>query len=192
MTRVSARVVGALAAVVLVVGAVPALAAKTHKAQYTNTPNAALRDCSRNDPLKGHYTVSVLNQALKELSPSGLQYTACETVLQNAIDSLLVKHHTHGVPQSTPRKSHVTPATRGSGPQSPTRRRIRQLKNVGGLPVILPSGQTLTPGAVSTRGSSFLSGLPTPLLIVLAALLAAVVAVAARSLQRIVRARRSV
>jgi hypothetical protein len=57
--------------------------------------------------------------------------------------------------------------------------------------VALPGiGQTVTPGTVTDRGASFLSSLPTPLLIVLAALLATVLAVSARSINNIVRSRR--
>jgi hypothetical protein len=58
--------------------------------------------------------------------------------------------------------------------------------------VVLPTtGQTVTPGTVTDRSASFLSSLPTPLLIVLAALLATVLAVSARAITNLVRARRT-
>jgi hypothetical protein len=44
---------------------------------------------------------------------------------------------------------------------------------------------------VTVHSASFLSSLPTPLLIVIAALLAAVVAVGGRALHQLVRTRRS-
>ncbi len=51
--------------------------------------------------------------------------------------------------------------------------------------------RVVTPGTVTAHSAGFLSTLPTALVIVLAALLAAVVAVAGRALQNVVRARRS-
>ena len=70
--------------------------------------------------------------------------------------------------------------------------RPKNLKQGAGLPVVLPgTGQTVTPGEVTASGASFLSSLPTPLLAILAALLAVVLAVSARAINNIVRTRRS-
>lgn len=187
MTRSFARVLlGALAAA-LIFGAPIADAANP------NTPTAALRDCSAgHDPLVGHYSVRVLQQAQADLKTSSLQYTTCEQVLHNAIQALLAHRTAHHPPPG----GKVTRSTHSAAPsaQPPTtavvNRRLSQVRAAGSAPAFI-SGQTVTPGAVTVRSSSFLSGLPTPLLIVLAALLATVVAVGARALHQIVRARRS-
>ena len=184
MTRVSARLVAAALAAVLILGTSTAVAA------YKNTPSQALRDCSAgHDPLVGHYSVKVLQTALHDLHTNSLQYTTCADALQNAIDSELAKPKSgagsHG---------RVTLHGRGGSGKSPpgiVKQRVNSVKKLGGAPFLLPNGQSVTPGAVTVRSASFLSSLPTPLLIVLAALLAAVVAVGGRAIHQLVRTRRS-
>jgi hypothetical protein len=174
--------------------------ADAHSSSFNKQVRAALRDCASTSSgsLKGHYSLKVLQTALKDVKAEALQYTGCADVLLAAIhkDSL-------GAPKPTP-KTHpsVTPVKgRHVAPpsahgvvrhnQQQIRRRVDKLANEGGLPVTLPSGQTVTPGVVTSRSASFLSNLPTPLVIVLAALLAAVFAVGGRALHQVVRARRS-
>jgi hypothetical protein len=163
MNRVYARLAAAALAAVLVFGATSADAANK------NTVGAALHDCGQgHDPLAGHYSVKVLQTALHDLHTNSLQYTTCADALQNAINSQLAKP-THNV----------------------VKQRVNRVKKLGGAPFLLPSGQSVTPGAVTVHSASFLSSLPTPLLIVLAALLAAVAAVGGRALHQLVRTRRS-
>ncbi len=139
------------------------------------------------DPLVGHYSVKVLQAALRDLHTNSLQYTTCADALQNAIDSQLAKHKSH------PRGRVTLPAS--GGPAKPTtnvvKQRVGRVKKLGGAPFLLPNGQSVTPGAVTVHSASFLSSLPTPLLIVIAALFAAVVAVGGRALHQLVRTRRS-
>ena len=182
MTRVYGRVAAVAMAAVLVFGATTASAA------YKNTATAALKDCGAgHDPLAGHYSVKVLQTALRELRTNSLQYTTCADALQNAINAALA--------QPKARHGKVTLPRRGGPAIKPTpdivKQRVNRVKSIGGAPFRLPSGQSVTPGTVTVRSASFLSSLPTPLLIVLAALLAAVVAVGGRALQQVVRARRS-
>lgn len=183
MTRWTRVVAAALAAAVV---AFPAAAA-AHKPKYTNTTGSALRDCSAGHyPLKGHYTIKVLQAALKKLGTGTLQYTNCADVLTHTIAQLELAARGKG-------RTHVggrvtLPAHSAS---SVIKRRLHALKKSGGLPVILPGGQTVTPGVVTARSSSLLSSLPTPLLIVLAALLATVLAVSARAINNLVRTRRT-
>jgi uncharacterized protein (DUF2237 family) len=182
MTRVYARLAAAALAAVLVFGATSADAANK------NTVTAALHDCGQgHDPLVGHYSVKVLQTALHDLHTNSLQYTTCADALQNAINSQLSRPRTQ-------RHGKVTLPGQG-GPAKPTpnlvKQRVNRVKKLGGAPFLLPSGQSVTPGAVTLHSASFLSSLPTPLLIVLAALLAAVVAVGGRALQQLVRTRRS-
>ena len=187
MLRRSARVLVALLAVVWSIAG-----AEVAYARYPNTVHAALDDCGAgHDPLVGHYSVAVLHKALKELNTDSLQYTTCPDALTQALRAdLLVKTK----PPTRPRSGK--PVTKPSGPvikpsQKAIRRRVDHLQNWGGGQITLPTGETVTPGAITARSAGFLSNLPTPLLVVLAALLAAVAAVAGRALQTVVRARRT-
>ena len=184
MTRVHARLAAAALVAVLVFGTTSADAANK------NTVAAALHDCGQgHDPLVGHYSVKVLHTALHDLHTNSLQYTTCADSLQNAIDSQLSRPR-----PGTHRGGRVTLPGQG-GPAKPTpdvvKQRVSRVKKLGGAPFLLPSGQSVTPGAVTVHSASFLSSLPTPLLIVLASLLAAVVAVGGRALHQLVRTRRS-
>ena len=182
MTRVYARLAAAALFAVLVFGATSADAANK------NTVTAALHDCGQgHDPLVGHYSVKVLQAALHDLHTNSLQYTTCADALQNAINSQLAK------PKPHPRGRVTLPGRGGTVKPTPNlvKQRVSQVKKLGGAPFVLPSGQSVTPGAVTVHSASFLSSLPTPLLIVLAALLAAVVAVGGRALHQLVRTRRT-
>jgi hypothetical protein len=158
---------------------------------YPNTVNGALTDCSNNDPLKGHYSLKVLQAALKQVKAQALQYTGCADALTAAIQA---QSAGSPPPSGTPERGKVT---RPSAPvyvrngQKAIKSKVNHLQHEGGSSLTLPTGQTVTPGSVGARSASFLSSLPTPLLIALAALLAAVAAVGARALQTVVRARRS-
>jgi hypothetical protein len=186
MLRRPARALVALLAVWSIAGAEVAYAA------YPNTVGGALHDCGAgHDPLVGHYTVTVLHKALKELNTNSLQYTTCADALQAALEADLLSK-----PKPPTRPPPGKPVTKPSGPvikpsQNAIRERVDHLQSWGGGPIKLPSGVTVTPGAVTAHTAGFLSNLPTPLLVVLAALLAAVVAVSGRALQTVVRARRT-
>ena len=194
MTSRPARVlVGVLVALSLF-GTATAFA---HSKHFNKELRAALRDCasSRNGQMKGHYSLKVLQTALKDVKAEQLQYTGCADVLIAAIrtDSI-------GKPKPPVNHNKTTnaghPVTKPTGPvikpaQKQIRNRVHRLTHEGGAPLTLPNGDTVTPGTVTAHSAGFLSTLPTALVIVLAALLAAVVAVAGRALQNVVRARRS-
>ncbi len=66
MARVRPRL--AVAALVVVLLAAPVSASAAKRSGYPDTPNAALRDCEAGHyPLRGHYTIRVLQQAVKKL-----------------------------------------------------------------------------------------------------------------------------
>jgi hypothetical protein len=201
MTSRPARV---LIAVLVAFSLAGTAVADAHTSPFTKHVRAALRDCATNDPLKGHYSLKVLQKALNDVKAEALQYTGCADVLIAAIraDSL-------GAPKPKTPHSSITPnrGNRGgtgtktgtkpashpvvvSHGQKAIRNRIDRLQSEGGGPIKLPSEQTVTPGVVAVHSAGFLSTLPTPLLIVLAVLLAAVVAVGGRALQTVVRERR--
>jgi hypothetical protein len=189
MLRRLARALVALLAVWSIAGAGVAYA----HARYPNTVGGAMHDCGAgHDPLLGHYSVAVLHKALKQLKTNSLQYTSCADALQAALNADLI----HRVKPPTKPPPSGKPVTKPSGPvikpsQKAIRKRVDHLQSWGGGPIKLPTGVTVTPGAVTAHTAGFLSNLPTPLLVVLAALLAAVVAVAGRALQTVVRARRT-
>jgi hypothetical protein len=192
MIRPRVRVLPAVLACALL--AAPVSVAAAVATQYKDTPRAVIKDCSAGHyPLKGHYTIKVLQEALDRLNASGDQYTNCADVIKATISKLELAAHrgSSGGGSSHPR-SKVTRGT-GNGAHSSNiaKRRLQKLTSGGGLPVVLPGiGQTVTPGTVTDRGASLFSNLPTPLLVVLAALLATVLAVSARSINNLVRARR--
>ncbi len=192
MTSVRARVVTAALVAVLLVVPASALA----KTRYPDTPKGALNDCGDgNYPMKGHYTIKVLQQALKEQVAYKLQYTNCATILTQTIHKLELTARHSGGGSSNARSGRATQGAHSGAHSSvadPIKKRIHSLKSGGGSPVLLPlSGQTVTPGTVSARGSTFLSSLPTPLLIVIAVLLASVLAVGARAINNVVRTNRT-
>ena len=192
MTSRPARVFIAVLAAWSLAGTAVAYA---HSSSFNKQVHAALRDCAStsNGSLKGHYSLKVLQTALKDVKAEALQYTGCADVLLAAIhkDSLGTPKPK---PSITPNRGKVTlPSSHGvvRHNQKQIKNRVHRLKNEGGTPLTFPSGQTVTPGVVTAHSAGFLSTLPTPLLIVLAALLAAVVAVSGRALHQVVRARRS-
>jgi hypothetical protein len=185
MTRLAARVCATALAALLAFGGTLAWAG------YPNNWHGVLSDCGAgNDPLVGHYSLSALDGALAHLSGSNAEYSNCYQAIEAARRALLAKqigsssgkhhggtrHHGSGGPV-LPSRSAVTPI----------KKRIHDAISAGSKPVNY-GGRTITPGAVSARGSSLL---PTPLLIVLAALAAALAAAGGVVVQRIVRARRT-
>jgi hypothetical protein len=184
MTRPSARLVAAALAAVLICGGATANAA------YPNTPSGALKDCNQgHSHLVGHYSLKVLQQALRDLKTNSLQYTNCADVLTQAIQALELTTHKPTHPRGS---GKVTRGQKGPAPTTPDliKKQLNELNAQGSGPTTI-SGRTVTPGTVTVRGASFLSSLPTPLLIVLAALLATVIAVSVRTIHQVVRSRRT-
>ena len=149
MTSVRARVV--TAALVAVLLAVPASALA--RTRYPDTPKGALNDCGDgNYPMKGHYTIKVLQQALKEQVAYKLQYTNCATILTQTIHKLELTARHSGGGSSNARSGTATQGAHSGAHSSvadPIKKRIHSLKSGGGSPVLLPlSGQTVTPGTV--------------------------------------------
>jgi hypothetical protein len=191
MTSRTARVFVAVLAAASLAGTATADA---HTSKFEKKVYAALRDCanSENGSLKGHYSLKVLQTALKDVKAEPLQYTNCATVLTAAIRADTLGHpKTPSNPHNNTGRVTRTPRPTIRPAQKQIKSKVHKLTHEGGMPITLPTGENVTPGTVTAHSASFLSGLPTPLLIVLAALLAAVVAVSGRAIQNVVRARRS-
>jgi len=184
MTRLAARVCAIALAALLAFGGTLAWAG------YPNNWHGVLKDCGAgNDPLVGHYSLSSLDGALAHLSGSNAEYSNCYQAIEAARRALLAKvigggtHHGKKPPGH--HRSHPVIPSQSSVTPIPTR--IKDAITQGSKPVKVGT-HTITPGTVAARGSSLL---PTPLLIVLAALLASLVAAGGVALQRVVRARRT-
>jgi len=205
----------AVLAVVLTFAGAPAYA------NYPDTVKGAHRDCGAgNYPLKGHYTIAVLQKALSTLSTSAAEYSTCKDALEQAIHAAEVAArpkpkppvttHTSTTPTTTTTttttthttthrkakraKAHPHPKPKPKDPTGNTgpisSQRVSAAVTNGKQPQSL-HGVVYTPGAITTRSSSFISSIPDPLLAVLAALVAGLGVLGGLTARRIVRARRT-
>ena len=177
----------ALAAVAIAV----LLGSSTAYAGYPNTPRGAQHDCGAgHDPLVGHYSASVLEKALASLSGSDAEYTNCVDALRSALRALL--NHKHSGGGSTTKgggsTTTTTPSSTSISPPGVIRKTLRIASLEGRRPRTI-GGVTVTPGTVAN--SAFLNSIPTPLLVVLAALAAILLGVSAYMVRTFVRARRT-
>lgn len=188
MTRSALRLALAAMAAVVVLGS------GTAYAGYPDTPTGAQHDCGAgHDPLVGHYSAAVLAKALATLSGSDTEYTNCVDALRSALRALIDRNHPsgHGSKGRTGGGSHTTTtgtSTTVALPSSVIRQTLHAARAQGKLPKDV-NGVTVIPGAVAN--SAFLNTIPTPLLVVLAALGAMLLAVGAYLLRSFVRARRT-
>jgi len=179
MTRYALRLALAAVAVTVVLGSATAYAG------YPDTPTGAHHDCGAgHDPLVGHYTAKVLAKALATLSGSDAEYTNCSDALRNALRALIDRKHTGGGSngRSGGRHTRTTGTNTAIAPPPLIKKTLHAARVEGKLPKNI-NGVTVTPGAVAT------STIPTPLLVVLIALGAILLAVSAYLLRRLVRAR---
>ena len=178
----------ALAAVLAAVVLGPA----TAYAGYPDTPRGAQADCGAgHDPLRGHYTAAVLTRALATLSGSDVEYTNCEDALKTALRALLNRKHQTGHGTHHPSGGGGKPAGGGpsvSPPPNIIRHTINAARAKGAQPQTI-GGVTVTPGAVAN--SAFLNSIPAPLLVVLCALGAILLAISAYLVRTRVRSRRA-
>ena len=190
MTRSRARVALGTVAAILAFAVLPAYAAA-----YPDTPKGALSDCGANDPLVGHYSVKVLQTALHDLTGSAADYSTCKDALEAALHAALLPHpKPHRTTPGTATRTQTTTTARPTTPANlaPPNLIANEIKagvQSGGKPRPV-SGRVVAPGAVVARDSSFFSTVPTPLLVVLGALLATAVALTVRATRNLVRARR--
>ena len=172
MTRYALRLALATVAVVVVLGSATAYAG------YPDTPKGVHADCGAgHDPLVGHYTAAVLEKALATVSGSDAEYTNCVDAIRSALRALIAHNH----PRGHPGKGHSGGGTKTTTGTSTTvalppsiRQTLHAARAQGKLPKNV-NGITVTPGAVANAG--FLNSIPTPLIVVLAALGAILLAV---------------
>jgi hypothetical protein len=169
----------ALAFLLLAVAPAAALAAHHKK----TTPPAVAQvyaDCKKHNSLQGHYSLAILEQALADMKTDVKEYSICADEIQNAENKLV--GGSHPLPRVSPAERHRIAKNAATS--------LKQAKQQGGAPLNL-GGQRIAAGAVGLRGSSFLADLPTPILVLLAVLLALGSVPVALRAQAFVRARRS-
>jgi hypothetical protein len=149
---------------------------------------ALIRDCLQNGKITGHYSPQDYNQALAHLPTDVSEYSDCLDVIRRARLSAAGGKGNGGGggggratinPRLDP-LAHAAPGERAA---------VLHARSSGSAPVDV-GGQLVRPGVVAVRSSSIFNALPTPLLVVIAALLSIAAAVAGRRMRDLVRARR--
>jgi hypothetical protein len=150
--------------------------AKHAKKKVPASVEALINDClQHDDKLTHHYPAKLLQEALNDLPTDVAEYSACADTIQQA--ELADIAASRQVPNP-------------SGDAKDASGKLKAASTLGSKPVEV-GGQELVAGVVVLRGNSLLSALPTPLLLVLIALLAVGVVPLAQTTRRLVRARRS-
>jgi hypothetical protein len=136
---------------------------------------ALIRDCLDHDGvLTHHYSATLLKDALADLPTDIAEYTTCADAIRQA------------------ELAEIAPARNlpnGLGDKN-AQSKLDQGRKLGGKGVDL-DGHQVAVGAVVVHGSSLLDALPTPLLLVLVALIAIAGVPLTQAARRLVRARRA-
>jgi hypothetical protein len=136
--------------------------------------------CTHGQSLSG-FSQSAYSQALKELSADAEEYTDCASLIRQAqIAAAGGQGGAAGSGSAIPVALVATPAELKA---------ISHAKHAGSGPVNV-GGQVVQPGVVHANVASAFSTLPSPLLAVLALMLAALFALAVGFARRRIRARR--
>jgi hypothetical protein len=141
---------------------------------------AVIHDCSDHGRITGHYTQKQYAQALAELPADINEYSDCEALIRRAQLAAAGGHSGGG--------GGASPSNALSTANRSERAALRAAVQAGSHPFDI-GGRLVRPGVVAVRSSVF-NALPTPLLIALAALLAAALGAAGHRVWTIVRARR--
>jgi hypothetical protein len=151
-----------------------------HHKQVPAAVTQVWADCTHHNSLQGHYPAKVLEQALADLPTDDKEYSLCADEIENAEAQEVGGSHQLPSGSSAEQKqlaenaANALKTAQGAG---------RGSLNLG--------GEKIAAGTIALRGSSFLSDLPTPLLIVLAMLFALASVPFGLRIQRLVSARRS-
>jgi hypothetical protein len=137
--------------------------------------------CTHNESLSG-FSQSDYRKALGELSADTEEYSDCSSRIREAQLAAAATAHGGAATQST-----GTPVAIAATPAQ--RRSIEHAEQAGSEPVELGGGQVIHPGVVHVDVASALSSLPTPVLALLAFLLAGLLVMAGGQLRKRVRGR---
>jgi hypothetical protein len=168
-----------LALAALLLALTPSGAPAAHHRKVPAAVAQVWSDCTHHNSLQGHYSAKVLEQALADLPTDDKEYSLCADEIENA--------EAQGVGGS-----HRLPSESGAEQQQLAKNAASLLKKAqdAGDASLDLGGKKIAAGTISLRGSSFLTDLPTPLLIVLAMLFALASVPFVLRIQRLVRARR--
>jgi hypothetical protein len=173
------RIAHLLALGALLLALTPSGALAAHHKKVPAAVAQVWSDCTHHNSLQGHYSAKVLEQALADLPTDDKEYSLCADEIQNA--------EAQGVGGS-----HRLPSASSSEQQNLAKNAASLLKRAqdAGDASLDLGGRRIAAGTIALRGSSFLSDLPTPLLIVLAMLFALASVPFVLRIHRLVRARR--
>ncbi len=138
--------------------------------------------CTHGESLSG-FSQKDYSRALQELSADAEEYTACSSQIRKAQEAA-ASGRRGGVETGAAQSSVATAA-------SPTEQKAVAKAIAAGATPLRLGGQVIHPGVVNTGIASAFSSLPTPLLAMLAFLLACLLAVAAGAVRNRIRGRRS-
>jgi hypothetical protein len=171
------RRIGPLLALVgVLMIASPATALAKHHKKVPPAVEQVINDClNHHGRLTGHYSAEVLKQALADLPTDISEYSTCANAIHRAELAEII--------QSRPLPGNpVSPADQKT--------QLKHALTLGGEPLDL-NGERIAAGTVVLHGSSLLAALPTPLLIVLLALVAIAAVPLTYTVRAFVRARRT-
>lgn len=168
-----------LALSVLLLALAPATAlAKKPKYKAPPAVEQVWYDCAHHNSLTHYYPTSVLEKALAHLPSDNKEYTLCANEINDALSRELA-----GNRPAPPQTSTQRATTTANAPA-----KLKQASKLGAAPVDL-GGAKIAAGTVTVGGSA-LSDLPTPILILLIALIALASVPLGLRAHRFVRARR--
>ncbi len=172
------RICALLALVAALLALAPAAASAKTKKPPRKLPTAVaalINDCLVHDGvLTHHYSATLLKDALADLPTDIAEYTTCADAIRQA------------------ELAEIAPARNlpGGDGDKDAQSKLDQGEKLGGKPVDL-DGHNVAVGAVVLHGGSLLDTLPTPLLLVLVALIAIAGVPLTQAARRLVRARRA-
>ncbi len=153
------------------------------------SPAALISDCLTNGKITGHYSQQDYTHALANLPTDVSEYSDCADVIRRAELTAAAGGKTAAAAAaSAPANPRLNPLV-GAPPADQAA--VAQARQTGAGGVALAGGTAVVPGVVAARTSSIFNGLPTPLLIALALLLAIALALGGWEARKFVRARRA-
>lgn len=172
------RRIGPLLALVgVLMIASPAVALAKHHKKVPPAVEQVISDClNHHGKLTGHYSAELLKQALADLPTDISEYSTCANAIHRAELAEIIQS------RPLPNGHKVSSADQ--------QQQLKKALALGGEPLNL-NGERIAAGAVVLHGSSLLGALPTPLLIVLLALIAIAAVPITYTVRRLVRARRT-
>jgi hypothetical protein len=177
IARPQSRPIGHRPALLALLLALVALASAP--AALADVGETIIQRCTHGQSLSG-FAPRAYSRALKELSADAEEYTDCASLIRQA--ELAAAGHGGG--SASPAGAVATVATPAE------QRAVAHAAKAGSAPVRL-DGAVVDPGVVHASIASALSTLPTPLLAVLALMLAGLLATGASAVRRRIRASRS-